>query len=94
MFPFDVIFRDGYFYLSQLSQYDAPSQEIVLKIDSKSLNQNIIYSNSVPFINDFRVGSEQYKPTSDGYLVPIQGSCPNFDDPLFSKSVCGIRIKM
>ena len=95
MFPLDVIYKDGYFYLTQLSQYESPSQSIVLKINSTSLAQNIIFSNSIPFANDSRVGSEQYKPTSDGDLIPIQGGCLyQFDDPLFSKSVCGLRIKM
>ena len=95
LFPLDVIYQNGFFYLSQLSQYATPSVAVVRKINASTLAESLIFQNSTPFPNDSRIGSEQYKPTSDGYLVPVQGGCnKNFSDPQFAQSICGLKIKL
>ncbi|MFO1327708.1 MAG: VCBS repeat-containing protein [Rubrivivax sp.] len=95
LFPLDVLYLDGSFYLSQLSQYDAPSEAVIHRVEAATLRSTVIHRNSQPFVDDGRIGSEQYKPTADGHLVPIQGLCNKaFDDPAFAASACGQRIRL
>jgi hypothetical protein len=95
MFPLDVLYIDGSFYLSQISQYEAPSEAVIHRVDAATLRSTVIHRNSQPFPDDGRIGSEQYKPTADGHLVPIQALCPKaFADPAFAASACGQRIRL